>query len=518
MVKLFESFINNKIELDLPQTIKWYTCGPTVYADSHLGHARTFITFDILRRYLESIGHTVLYCMNITDIDDKISNKVKQIHWNNLLKSKNVYSNDLNSEQMEETLLQYYKEEELWPPKELFYEFVNNEEKKFWEDMKSINVKMPFSKIRVTQVHKEMIEFINELIEKEFAYISKGSVYFDTQKFNTLHPGVGLHKENDDDINIKNDFEIEKKHPRDFALWKAAKKYEITFESPYSYGHYGWHTECCVMIKKLFGNEIDIHSGGIDLKHPHHHNEGVQTTALTNIKKWVKYFLHSGHLYINKEKMAKSLGNFVTIKNFLNNHNYRVLRLIFMNSNWNEVLDFNEGIIIEAEDLDKRIQNLNGHLEHHIRLNKMKNQIDNFDIEFDVNLEYYQKNLKEHWENFNTIKVLTEIRKLIDNTYKYLLEDYNLNNLVKLKKILDAQFDIIGIDYNINMNNQSDKFVDSIIDIRNKIKNYSTSLTKEQKEIKKKLFEITDWIRDSRLKDLGVKIEDQTNSTKWNYI
>lgn len=520
MVKLHESLTNKKQELELPKIIKWYTCGPTIYADSHLGHARTFITFDILRRYLESKGHIVLYCMNITDIDDKILNKVKIIHWDNLLETKKLTPTSTDIDKIEELLLNNYSAEDLHPSKELYYEFVNNEEKKFWVDMDSINVKMPFSKVRVTEVINEIIEYIQELIKKDYAYVSKnGSVYFDTQRFNKLYPNIGLHKEIDEQLNLKNSFTNEKKHPNDFSLWKTAKQYEISFDSPFGKGRPSWNIECSVMIKKIFGETIDIHSGGIDLKFPHHHNECVQTTAYTENPNWVKYFLHSGHLHINKEKMAKSLNNFITIKNFLGNHNYRVLRLILMNSNWNEVLDFNEHIINEATELDNRIHNIYGEILNSTKNIKIKSNIDHDDLIFSEYLNNIDKILEQYWEEFNTIKIIHQIRALIDEIFKYILIDYNPINIYNAKKILDKQFELIGIEYYTNIDgNIMNKYIDTIVEIRDEIKENIKFIPKENKELKNKLFKISDWIRDIKMKELGIQLEDSNKNTKWKKI
>lgn len=537
MVKLFESFRNNVIELELPKTIKWYTCGPTIYDDSHIGHARTFITNDIIRKYLESKNHNVLYGMNITDIDDKIMNKVKRMHWSSLLSKLNINLEIWSDEKCESLLSEKFTEEEMTPPMDLFYDFINNEEKKFWCDMKSINVKMPYAKIRVTQVQDEIIEFIQTLIDKDIAYVSgKGidkSVYFDTQKFRELQImnhsqdtcDYLLHKENSNDMNLKNDFSSEKKHPYDFSLWKAKKKYEISFKSPWGNGHVSWHTECSVMINKLFKSKIDIHSGGIDLKFPHHHNECIQTIAYTNNYEWNKYFLHSGHLHINNEKMSKSLGNMVTIKSFLNLYNYRVLRLIFINSKWNEILNFSEDIINHAFDFDNKLLNFFENINHHINLGKMKDSIDNDDCIFENSINIHCAKLDEHWDNFDTQKILLEIRKIMDDTNKYLQNNYNLINILRVRDILNNQFNILGIDYSFNKVQNIDKhtknehqYIDAIIEIRNKLKNTIFDITNEHKEVKKKLYNICDWIRDVKMKSIGIKIEDLKDSTKWNYL
>ena len=216
MVKLFESLRNKSIEFDLPKIINWYTCGPTVYDDSHIGHARTFIIYDILRKYLESIGHSVIYTMNITDIDDKIMNKVKRIHWENLLEKLGTSYTvmDWDDDRVELALSKSFTEEEMTPSMELFYDFVNKEESKFWCDMESINVKLPFAKIRVTEVHNDVIEYINKLIYDGMAYVSNGSVYFDTQKYGSTHVmPLSLCPHTNNDVNLKNNFATDKRHP-----------------------------------------------------------------------------------------------------------------------------------------------------------------------------------------------------------------------------------------------------------------------------------------------------------------
>lgn len=532
MVKLFESFRNEIVNLDLPDIVKWYTCGPTIYDDSHIGHARTFITYDILRRLLEFKGHHVLYAMNITDIDDKIMTKIKKIHWLNLLNSINIeYDIEKNRmdlfpqmENMEPILMKHFSEEEMTPPIELFYNFIDNEEVKFWSDMSSINVKMPFAKIRVTQVHNEIVEFIETLINKGMAYISGNgvnkSVYFDTQKYkNNFTADCTLHHENDNDMSIKNNFSSEKKHPYDFSLWKATKKYEISFSSPWGLGHVSWHTECSVMINKLFGSKIDIHSGGIDLKFPHHHNECVQTIAYTGDTEWNKYFIHTGHLHIDNEKMSKSLGNSVTIKNFLAVYNYRILRIIFINSKWNDILNFNDNVINFAADLDKRISNFYDNIIHHINLNKIKNSIDDCDVKFASSISNYRNNLNLYWDSFDTQKIILQIQKIIDDTYIYMSGYYNVSNLIQIKDLIDIQLNIMGINYNVNSNhNESTQYIDAVIDIRNMIKKCISEIPKDQKDIKNKLFTLSDWIRDNKMINIGVKIEDLKDSTKWSFI
>lgn len=525
MVKLFESFRNESVNLDLPKIVNWYTCGPTIYDDSHIGHARTFITYDILRKYLESIGHHVLYTMNITDIDDKIMTKVRKLHWNNLLEKVDSSHGDtkLDDENTEKKLSKLFTEDEMTPPMNLFYDFVDKEEQKFWDDMRSIKVKMPFAKIRVTQVHNDIIEFIEKLINNDMAYISNGSVYFDTQKYkDTYNPPLSLHSDSHDDMNLKNNFTTEKRHPHDFSLWKAKKKYEISFNSPWGQGHVSWHTECSAMINKLFGDKpLHIHSGGIDLKFPHHHNECVQTIAHNGGNMdWVKYFVHTGHLHVDNEKMSKSLGNSVTIKNFLTNYNYRVLRLAFMvGGKWNDILNFNETLISYAADVDKRLSNFYENVAHHINLDKSKTLISDEDLKFITYIDEAETNLENLWELFDLQKILLEVQKIIDRTYLYMsYTNYSTTNLIKVKNLLDKQIVILGLDYDTKEAGNSDKYINAIVDIRTTLKKYACDIPKENNEIKKKIFNLSDWIRDVKMKEIGIKMEDLKDSTKWTLM
>ena len=292
-LKVNNSLCNEKVEFltkNGDRTINWYMCGPTVYDAAHLGHARTYLTFDIIRRILSNYFHyDVSLCMNITDIDDKIIQR--------------------SNEQ-----------------KKNFAEFAKFWEDSFFKDMRALNIMYPNYITRVSEYIPEIISFIEEIIKKGYAYEKNGSVYFDIEEYkkgNHLYAKLVPQDKNQnlDELQetegaLSKDNTQEKKNKGDFALWKTSKKDEPFWDSPWGKGRPGWHIECSVMSSSIFGDSLDIHSGGIDLKFPHHDNEIAQTEAHDDSKQWINYFLHTGHLKIEGLKMSKSLKNFKKITDF----------------------------------------------------------------------------------------------------------------------------------------------------------------------------------------------------------
>ncbi|KAJ8024001.1 Cysteine--tRNA ligase, cytoplasmic [Holothuria leucospilota] len=381
-LRLYNSLTRNK-EVFVPQNgkrVAWYSCGPTVYDSSHMGHARSYISFDILRRVLTNyFNYDVFYVMNVTDIDDKI---IKRARTNHLLSK---YSQDLTnpdqvSADMDEALKILVKEGKDpladWldvtrgsevTDKAIFSALTKHFEEEYHKDMAALNVLPADVLTRVSEYVPEVIEFIQKIMENGYAYEANGSVYFMTSKFDSeknhsyakLVPEAfgdeAALKEGEGDLSISQDQLSEKKSPNDFALWKAAKPGEPTWDSPWGKGRPGWHIECSVMASCLLGESMDIHTGGVDLKFPHHDNELAQSEAYYSNDHWVRYFLHSGHLTIEGCKMSKSLKNFITIQDALKTYSSRQIRFMFLLHSWKDTMDYSTSTMESALQYEKMV-------------------------------------------------------------------------------------------------------------------------------------------------------------------
>eukprot|EP00603_Paraphysomonas_imperforata_P006991 CAMPEP_0114448774 /NCGR_PEP_ID=MMETSP0103-20121206/20511_1 /TAXON_ID=37642 ORGANISM="Paraphysomonas imperforata, Strain PA2" /NCGR_SAMPLE_ID=MMETSP0103 /ASSEMBLY_ACC=CAM_ASM_000201 /LENGTH=637 /DNA_ID=CAMNT_0001620825 /DNA_START=13 /DNA_END=1926 /DNA_ORIENTATION=- len=334
-LKVTNSLTRSKVRF-IPESTKrvlWYQCGPTVYAASHMGHARSYVQLDIIRRITQDyLGYNVVVCQNITDIDDKI-----------IIRS---------SEQGID-----------------FRELAAANEADFFDDMSKLGVRLPDLVTRVSEYVPEVIAYIENLCEKGYAYPSNGSVYFNTRAFEEgghkygklvpeqignselLAEGEGALTANDD-----------KKNATDFVLWKKTKEHtdgtvEPSWESPWGGGRPGWHIECSVMSKSAFDtygtDTVDVHAGGVDLKFPHHENEIAQSEGRCDCKQWVNYWLHTGHLNIQGLKMSKSLKNFITIKDSLKTHTSRQIRFLFLLHKYNVPMDYGDGTMNQAVSIEK---------------------------------------------------------------------------------------------------------------------------------------------------------------------
>jgi cysteinyl-tRNA synthetase len=286
--------------------VRMYVCGPTVYDLSHLGHARKEVVFDVMVRYLRFLGFRVHYIRNITDVDDKIITRAKEtgLSWEQVAR-----------------------------------EF----ETAFHEDMDALGILRPDGEPRATEHIEEMQQIIRSLLEKEFAYVSETGVYFSVEASN--HYGKLTHRKIEEMMaGARIEVDESKKNPLDFALWKASKPGEPSWPSPWGAGRPGWHIECSAMSRKFLGETLDIHGGGVDLVFPHHENEIAQSEAATG-KPFARWWVHNGLLTVEKEKMAKSLGNFITIREALRETHPETLRMFFLSHHYRSPVDFSKDAV-----------------------------------------------------------------------------------------------------------------------------------------------------------------------------
>ena len=467
-----------------------YTCGVTVYDLCHIGHARSIIAFDVVYRYFTYKGYEVTFVRNFTDIDDKIINKANQL---------GVPFNEVSEK--------YIKE--------------------YYVDINKLNIKKPTFEPKATEHIDEMIQFVKALIDKDFAYEVDGDVYYEVEKFKDYGK---LSKKNIDELlaGARIDINEKKKNPLDFALWKKSKENEPYWESPWGKGRPGWHLECSVMSMKYLGETFDIHGGGKDLIFPHHENEIAQSEAYSG-KPFAIYWLHNGFVNINKEKMSKSLGNFLTIREVVQRIHPDILRFFLLTSHYRSPIDFSEENIKNSA---------NGYIRLNYSLEKLYsilgNEISSDSSINEKNLTKAQRKLlnkleetKESFfsamdDDFNTAKAIGIIYDFLPHLNKIIYApNLNLNEdlkkiLLNIKKFFSDVSQILGLfsiapaDFILSekkkflqKNNIDEKFINERISQRAEYR-------------KNKNFEKADEIRDE-LEKLGIFLEDTPSGTFWKF-
>ena len=474
------------VPLDPPKVLI-YTCGVTVYDDSHVGHGRSLIVFDVFRRYLEHLGYRVKFVRNFTDVDDKIINKAKE-------EGKD------------------------------FMTIANRYIASYYVDMERIRVRPADVEPRVTEHIKEIIEVIKELIDKGYAYESGGDVYFSVKAF----PQYGkLSKRSIEELEVGARIEPseKKRDPLDFALWKSAKAGEPAWESPWGLGRPGWHTECVAMIFKHLGHTIDIHGGGLDLVFPHHENEIAQAEALTG-KPFARYWMHNGLVTVNGQKMSKSLGNYITLKEVYKKYHPDVLRLLVLFTHYRSPLDFSWEKMEEAKRSYERIKRAIEDLE---MLKNLPIEDGAFTSElYDKTKEAEEEFFKELSNDFNTPSALSHIFGLVGELGKIknkaLLEkkinkhelsayEFAVNSILKHMRGIFGLFEDLYPEKPVEEVVQKEleaghvldeKLIDLLIQVRDMAR-------------KERVFKIADYIRDE-LRNLGIALEDTPTGTKWRKL
>ncbi|MCZ6639207.1 MAG: cysteine--tRNA ligase [Candidatus Dadabacteria bacterium] len=369
-VMLYNTLSQKKEEL-VPYSqniIKMYVCGPTVYSSAHLGHARAAVTFDVIERFLSHIGYEVTYVRNFTDIDDKIISKANET--------------GVSTQEISEKYIQEYK-----------------------EDMASIGVKSPTIQPKVTEHVPEIVEMIERIIDNGHAYQSGDDVFFSVKKFK----GYGkLSRRDPDDMlaGARIDINEKKEDPLDFALWKGTKPGEPFWESPWGNGRPGWHIECSLMSTKYLGESFDIHGGGKDLIFPHHENEIAQSEAATG-KPFAKYWIHNGLIQINREKMSKSIGNILNVREAVSMWSNEAIRLFFLSHQYLNPADFSDTTMNEAEAALERLYIT---LK---RANDLRKDGDGEDKQLDKSVQTFKERwIKTMCDDFNTADALGSLFEL----------------------------------------------------------------------------------------------------------
>jgi cysteinyl-tRNA synthetase len=445
-----------------PNLVKMYVCGVTVYNDAHVGHAMSALVFDILRRYFEYRNYKVNHVMNFTDVDDKIINRANQLGEDPL------------------KLAQRYIED-------------------YSQNLKDLNILPATATPRATQTMDEIQAMVKGLIEKGFAYAaSNGDVYFRVTK----DPEYGkLSGRKLDDMQAGARIEVEeaKEHPMDFALWKSAKPGEPAWDSPWGKGRPGWHIECSAMNLAMLGEQIDIHGGGNDLIFPHHENEIAQTESFTG-KPFARYWVHNGMLQFAGEKMSKSLGNIISIKEFLSKRDADVMRMLVLNGAYRAPLIFNDETLDAAEkSLDRLKSGLRAASASAGGL--PAGEAAELSSQAESTQESFTNAMDDDFTTPLALSALHELVKAINTARDRGAKD---NQLESAQATLRELTGVLGLKLADKKGAQgADKFVNLLIEVRTEVR-------------KQKLWPLSDLIRD-RLKELGVTIEDTKDGTLWKW-
>jgi cysteinyl-tRNA synthetase len=444
-----------------PNKVNMYVCGPTVYNYIHIGNARVFVFFDVVRRYFKHLGYDVTYVQNFTDVDDRL-----------------IQASIDTGQTVPEIAERYIKA--------------------YFEDMDVLRVQRADVHPKATEHIAEMIDAVSALIEKGYAYERNGDVYYRALKKKDYGK---LSQQSLDELKSGARIEVNehKEHPMDFALWKAAKPGEISWETPWGKGRPGWHLECSVMARKYLGDTLDIHAGGTDLCFPHHENEIAQSEAWTG-KPFARYWLHNGFINIDNEKMSKSLGNIVRVVELRKKYSVSAIRYFLLSSHYRHPINFSEEIMKQAEASVERIQTAVNNLEHR----KQTAQSGLLDQELAEKLDQlsaqFVTEMNDDLNTSNAISVLFEAVRLANEW---------IARPVVSKESLDALFDwfkryggeILGLIEEPSSQTVLDAEIEALI-------------AERQEARKQKNYKRADEIRNYLAKQ-GVVLEDTPHGVRW---
>jgi cysteinyl-tRNA synthetase len=456
------------------KNIKMYACGITPYDEAHIGHAMQAIIFDTIRRYLELSGYSVNYIRNFTDVDDKIITR---------------------------------SQKEGIDPFVLSAKYIESSKR----DLARLKVRPATNEPLVSEHIGEIVDFVKGLVDKGYAYEKNHSVYFDVLKFK----GYGkLSGRNTDDLTPEEEGNSDKKSPHDFALWKAYKEGEPSWDSPWGKGRPGWHIECSCLAKSYLGESIDIHGGGVDIIFPHHENEIAQSEALSG-KPFAKYWLHNGLVMVGKQKMSKSLGNFYTISDALDKYEADVLRYMILSFAYNSNCNFEETNLLNSEkriyyfySTLKKINFLLGKCTSNEPVEQMEKTLDGFAVSFRESMD----------DNFNTAGALAALNDLFTAVNQYTdktkgLSSHVLKKIWEVIKPVQEVLSILDEEPSQFIENYKDKVAKRIGMDRSHI---DDQLEQRNEARKNKDFKLADTIRNDLLSK-GIVIMDGVQGSDWYY-
>jgi cysteinyl-tRNA synthetase len=463
MITLYNTLTRQKetFEPIEPGKVKMYVCGPTVYNYIHIGNARPAIVYDVVRRYFEYQGYEVIYVSNFTDVDDKLINRSKELN------------------ESVETIAERY---------------INA----FYEDTGALNVRRATSNPRVMNHMDDIIQFIQDLVDEGYAYVSGGDVYYRTRKFEDY--GKLSHQSlNDLKVGARIEQGEHKEDALDFTLWKAAKEGEISWDSPFGKGRPGWHIECSVMAYKELGATMDIHAGGTDLQFPHHENEIAQSEA-HNHATFANYWMHNGFINIDNEKMSKSLGNFVLVHDIIKEIDPDVLRFFMISVHYRSPINYNMELVNAAKNGLERIRNSYKAIIERAEIATDVTDQTEYITEINKILAQFEEVMNDDFNTANAITAWFELTKLAN---KFVLENTtSLAVLERFKEVYQIFSDVLGVPL---VGQEAEVLLDEDIE----------ALIEERNEARKnKDFARADEIRDS-LKEQNIILEDTPQGVRF---
>jgi cysteinyl-tRNA synthetase len=464
MLRVYNTLTRKKEELQTiePGKVRMYVCGPTVYDKAHVGHAMSALVFDVIRRYLAYRGYDIKFVMNFTDVDDKIIARAKGLKVD---------------------------------PFELAEGYIQQ----FEEHLADLNILPATSNPRATRTIDKIIEMVQGLVDKGYAYPApNGDVYFRVTK-DREYGKLSGRKLDDMQAGARIEVEEQKEHPMDFAIWKSAKPGEPAWDSPWGQGRPGWHIECSAMNLDILGEQIDIHGGGNDLIFPHHENEIAQSESFTG-KPFARYWMHNGMLQLSGEKMSKSLGNLVTIEEFLSKHEGDVMRMLVLTGNYRGPLAFTDEAIDSAEKGLERLKS---------GLRPASAAAGGLAAEAASVLASQAEEVREAFtaamdDDFNSAGALSHLFELTRALNTARDGGATAEQLHPAQEALRELSGVLGLRLVEKTGSSgADEFVDLLVEVRGQVR-------------EQKLWALSDTIRD-RLKELGVVIEDSKDGTSWRW-